>query len=79
MVTATHDDITRLFPGIDDHTALEILATGTTVVDLEAAMVMLSDDNVELIAVKPTDSDLLVRLVNILGQSELNFGVETER
>jgi hypothetical protein len=27
MITVTHDEIIRLFPGIQDHTALEIIDT----------------------------------------------------
>lgn len=43
MSTVKHDDIVRLFPGIQDHTAVEILATEATLDQLEAASLLFAN------------------------------------
>ena len=71
MASATHDDIVRLFPGMQDHTVLEILATRASVAELEAASLMLQDADEELIEVKQRRGDRLSRLLGILAKSEI--------
>ena len=71
MAIATHDDIARLFPGVQDHAVLEILATNATVDDLKAASLMLQDADEGLIDAKQRQGDRLNILVGILANSEI--------
>lgn len=71
MTIATVDDIARVFPGIQDHTVLEILATQPTVDELEAALLLLTNDDEGLIEIKQRESAQLNRLLEILNQSEI--------
>jgi hypothetical protein len=73
MAGATHDDIARLFPGIQDHTVLEILATEATVDDLEAASLLLQDNDEGLIDIKEQKGSLLNQLLQILAKSEIRL------
>jgi hypothetical protein len=41
MNATTRQDIVRLFPGIQDHTVVEILDTHATLGDIEAAVALL--------------------------------------
>ena len=71
MVTATHEDIVRLFPGIQDQTMLEILATKATVDELEAASLLLQDADEGLIDISEREGRQIERLMAILGESEI--------
>lgn len=71
MTIATAEDIARVFPGIQDHTVLEILAAQATVDELEAALLLLTDDDEGLIEIKQRESGQLNRLLEILNQSEI--------
>jgi hypothetical protein len=71
MATATHDDVVRMFPGMQDHTVLEILGTEATVSELEAALLLLQDSDEGLIGIKQQKSPLLNRLLGILAKSEI--------
>ena len=71
MTIVTVDDIARVFPGIQDHTVLEILAAQTTVDELEAALLLLTNDDEGLIEIKQRESGQLNRLLEILNQSEI--------
>jgi hypothetical protein len=71
MNTATHDDIVRLFPGLQDHTVVEILATNPSVSDLEAASLLLGDQDNGLIEVKQQAGDRLSRLLAVLAKAEI--------
>ena len=71
MTIATHDDIVRLFPGIQDHTVVEILALKTTVDELEAASLLLVNQDEGLIEVKQKAGDRLARVLGILENSEI--------
>ena len=71
MTTATNEDIVRVFPGMQDHTVLEILATKATVDELEAALLLLTNDDEGLIEIKQRESGQLNRLLEILNQSEI--------
>lgn len=70
MDTATHQDITRLFPGIQDHTVVEILDTKATLGDVEAALALLQDADEGLIGVKQRHGDRINRVLDILAASD---------
>lgn len=79
MAIATHADIVRLFPGMQDHTVLEILGTQATVGELEAASLMLQDADEGLIGVKQRHGDRLSLLLGILAKSEIRPPDDAER
>ena len=69
MDTATQQDIVRLFPGIQDHTVVEILDTKATLGDIEAAVALLQDADEGLIGVKQRHGDSINRVLDILAAS----------
>lgn len=71
MDTATRQDIVRLFPGIQDHTVIEILDTQATLGDLEAAVALLQDADEGLIGVRQRHGDRLNQVLDILAASDL--------
>ena len=71
MVTATHDDIVRLFPGVQDHTVLAVLATEATVDELDAVLQLLHDDDEGLIGMQHQKGNRLNLLLEILQKSEI--------
>jgi len=71
MTIATHDDVIRVFPGIQDHAILEILAMNATVNELEAALVLLTSDDKELLDIQHREGDQIHRLMNILNRSQI--------
>jgi hypothetical protein len=71
MGTLTHDDVIRLVPGIQDHTAVEILDTKASVSELEAALLLLQDTDEGLTGIKGRESDQINRLLAILSKSEV--------
>lgn len=73
MTTATHNDIVRLLPGIQDHTVLEILAMEATVAEVEAAVQLLQDDDEGLMEVKRQAGSRLNLLLGILANSEIRL------
>lgn len=79
MTTATHDDIVRLFPGIQDHTVLDIHAMDATTGDLEAALLLLQGDDEGLIDVKRRKADRLNLLIGILENSEVQVRDNADR
>jgi hypothetical protein len=79
MASASHDDITRLFPGLQDHAVLEVLATEATVGELEAASLMLQDADEGLIGVKQRQGDRLSLLLGILARSEIRPRDDVDR
>lgn len=79
MTTVTHDEIARLFPGIQDHTALEILDTRATVGELEAASLLLQDADEGLVEIKRREGDQINRLLDILASSEIRPQEESDR
>ena len=70
MDTATRHDIVRLFPGIQDHTVIEILDTQATLGDIEAAVALLQDADEGLIGVKQRHGDRINRVLDILAASD---------
>ena len=79
MISATHDDVERLFPGIQDHAVVEILAIKPTVAQLEAASLLLSDQDDGLIAEKRKEGGQLSRLLAILSSAQLSSQEEPRR
>jgi hypothetical protein len=79
MITATHDDILRLFPGIQDHTVVEILATKATLGDLEAASLLLANQDNGLIDAKRGASGQLSRVLDILANAEITSVEDRDR
>ena len=79
MTTVTHDEIVRLFPGIQDHTALEILDMKATVGELEAVSLLLQNADEGLVDIKQREGDQINRLLNILSNSEIRPGEEGDR
>ena len=79
MTTATHDDIVRLFPGIQDHTVLDIQAMDATTGDLEAALLLLQGDDEGLIDVKRRKADRLNLLIKILENAEVQVRDNADR
>ena len=71
MTIATHDDIVRLFPGIQDHTVVEIIAVKTTVDQLEAASLLLANQDEGLIDTKREAGDQLSLVLDILAKAEI--------
>jgi hypothetical protein len=71
MDTATRQDIVRLFPGIQDHTVIEILETQATLGDIEAAVALLQDADEGLIGVRQRHGDRINRVLDILAASDL--------
>ena len=69
MNAATHQDIVRLFPGIQDHTVVEILDTRATLGEIEAALALLQDADEGLIGVKQRHGDRINRVLDILAAS----------
>jgi hypothetical protein len=70
MNAAKHQDITRLFPGIQDHTVVEILDTRATLGEIEAALALLLDADEGLIGVKQRHGDRINRVLDILAASD---------
>ena len=71
MNTATRQDIVRLFPGIQDHTVIEILDTQATLGDIEAAVALLQDADEGLIGVRQRRGERIDRVLDILAASDL--------
>jgi len=70
MNAATHQDIVRLLPGIEDHTVVEILGAHPTLGDIEAAVALLQDADEGLIGVKQRHGDRINRVLDILAASD---------
>jgi hypothetical protein len=70
MDTATRQDIVRLFPGIQDHTVIEILDTRATLGDIEAAVALLQDADEGLIGARQRHGDRINRVLDILAASD---------
>lgn len=69
MIAATHQDIVRLFPGIQDHAVVEILDMQATLGDVEAVVALLQDADEGLIGVKQRHGDRINRVLDILAAS----------
>jgi hypothetical protein len=71
MDTATRQDIIRLFPGIQDHTVIEILDTRATLGDIEAAVALLQDADEGLIGIQQRHGESINRVLDILASAGL--------
>ena len=69
MDAATRQDITRVFPGVQDHAVVEILGAQATLGDIEAAAALLQDADEGLIGVKQRHGDRINRVLGILSAS----------
>ena len=79
MMTPTHDDIVRFFPGIQDQAVLEIQATNASMADLEAALLVLQGDDEALLDYKQRKADLLNQLLAILANWETLSASDVDR
>lgn len=71
MEKATHNDVVRLFPGIQDHAAVEVLATNPTFAELGAAALLLQNSDEGLMDAERMHGDRIHRLLEILDSSGL--------
>lgn len=69
MRIAMHKDIVNVFPGIEDHAAVEIMDLKATVEELEAALAVITSNDKDLIGVKQREGGQIHRLLLILNQS----------
>lgn len=69
MTVATHQDILRLFPGISDHGAIEILDMKATLGDLEAAAAVLARDDEGLVEAQEPRGRRVQQILVILDQA----------
>jgi low affinity Fe/Cu permease len=72
MTTASHNDIKKVFPDLPDHAVVEILAMNATIDELDAALVMLTSDDNELIGIRERQGTQIHRLMNILNQAGIH-------
>ena len=79
MITATHNDIVRLFPGIQDHAVVEILATEASISELEAASSLLGNQDNGLIEAKRQAGGQLPRVLDILARAEIVPADDSDR
>ena len=70
MHAATRKDITRLFPGIQDHTVVEILDANATLGDIEVALALLQDVDEGLVGAKQRHGESINRVLDILVASD---------
>ncbi len=71
ITAAKHDDVVRLFPGIQDHTVVEILGTKATVGELEAASLLLGNQDEGLEDARREATGQLSRVLAILASAEI--------
>jgi len=69
MNPATQKDVVRLFPGIQDHTVVEILDAHPTLGDVEAVLALMQDADEGLLGVKQRHGDRIDRVLDILAAS----------
>ena len=79
MSIATHKEIVQIFPGIQDHAAVEILEMQATVDELEAALAVLTSDDKDLIGIKQREGGQIHRLLNILNQAGIQAVLDRDR
>jgi hypothetical protein len=71
MGVASHNDVSRLFPGIEDHAAADLLAMRPSIAELEAVLQMLQDYDDALEEIRRQKGDRLNRLYVILEQAQV--------
>lgn len=78
MAIATERDIRRIFPGIEDHTVLEVLDSRATIDELEAAALLLGNEDEGTIGVRAREGALLNRLLDLLSRSDIQPPDDTD-
>ena len=73
MDNVTRKDIVGRFPGIEDHTVLEIQATGASAAEIEAAWLLLQNEDEGTLETTHRHGDRVNRLLGILSQSEIGI------
>ncbi len=71
MAAATHKDVVRLIPEIQDHAIVEILGMGATVGEIEAALAAMTSNEEDLAEIEHREGDRIHRLLRILNQSQI--------
>ena len=66
MNSATHDDVIRLFADIQDHTIVEIMDLGPSLDELEAAALLLGNQDEVLADARAPAPIIVSRIVDIL-------------
>jgi hypothetical protein len=79
MGIATHEDVYRLFPDIQDHAVVDVMATRPTINELEAAWQMLQENDEGLVAIKQRKGSRLNHLLAILVESQMQVEDDHER
>lgn len=69
MTQASQKEILRLFPGLPDHAISKIEAMSATVAELDATLLLLTSDDVDLIEQKQRDGGRLNQLMLILREA----------
>lgn len=69
MAIALEKEIRRIFPGIEDHAVLEVLRMQATVDELEAAALLLSNEDEGLIGIRTREGALLNQLLGVLSRA----------
>ena len=79
MSIATRKDVLSVFPDIQDHAVVEIMALNATIDDLEAALVILTSEDKNLIEIKRREGGQIHQLMNILNQAAVLAAADRER
>ena len=79
MTAATRQDVLRMFPGLQDHATLEILAAEPSVGELETLFAILAGDDEGLSTTHRAESDRIRRLQSILRQSGIQPQQDRDR
>jgi arsenate reductase-like glutaredoxin family protein len=79
MTSATHADVCRLFPGLQDHAIVDLLATRPSIAELEAVSQLLQDDDESLIEIKQRKGARLNRLMAILSYAQVHAADNHDR
>ncbi len=79
MNSATHDDVIRLFPDTQGHSVVEILDLGPSLDELEAAVLLLGNQDEGLVDASIPTPTVISRIVDILSREEQLTEQERER
>lgn len=79
MSIATRKDVLSVFPDIQDHAVVEIMDLNATIDDLEAALVILTSEDKNLIEIKRREGGQIHQLMNILNQAGVLAAADRER
>jgi len=79
MTIATHADVCRLFPGLQDHAIVDLLAARPSIAELEAVSQLLQDDDESLIEIKQRKGARLNRLIVTLSHAQLHAADNHDR